>query len=95
MKVAQAEVAVQKMCVQKLMNNQEKLVFDLQNSKRSTRELAQQLQTMKTEHAAALARETQRLTDYYELDVIADYQALIDRHRLLKRCMTFICAASI
>jgi hypothetical protein len=39
--------------------------------------------TLKLERTAALAKEAQRVTDYYEQSVISNYQTLLDRHRLL------------
>jgi hypothetical protein len=38
--------------------------------------------TLKLERTVALAKEAQRVTDYYEQSVISNYQALIDRHSL-------------
>ena len=80
---AQAEVAIQKMRIRNLQTENEQLIFDLRNSKRGARELEAQMATLKLERTAALAKEAQRVTDYYEQSVISNYQALIDRHRLL------------
>ena len=80
---AQAEVAIQKMRIKNLQTENKQLIFDLRKSKRSARELEAQMATLKLERTAALAKEAQRVTDYYEQSVISNYQALIDRHRLL------------
>ena len=79
---AQAEVAIQKMRIKNLQTENEQLIFDLRKSKRSARELEAQMATLKLERTVALAKEAQRMTDYYEQSVISNYQALIDRHRL-------------
>ena len=80
---AQAEVAIQKMEIKNLQTENAQLIFDLRESKRSARELEAQMATLKLERTVALAKEAQRMTDYYEQGVISNYQALIDRHRLL------------
>ena len=79
---AQAEVAIQKMRINNLQTENKQLIFDLRKSKRGARELEAQMATLKLERTAALAKEAQRVTDYYEQSVISNYQALIDRHRL-------------
>ena len=79
---AQAEVAIQKMRIKNLQTENKQLIFDLRKSKRSARELEAQMATLKLERTAALAKEAQRVTDYYEQSIISNYQALIDRHRL-------------
>ena len=80
---AQAEVAIQKMRIKNLQTENGQLIFDLRKSERSARELEAQMATLKLERTAELAKEAQRVTDYYEQSVISNYQALIDRHRLL------------
>ena len=79
---AQAEVAIQKMRINNLQTENKQLIFDLRKSKRGARELEAQMATLKLERTEAVAKEAQRVTDYYEQSVISNYQALIDRHRL-------------
>ena len=70
-------------------------MIDLKSTRRRVREQDWKLSNEKVAHAAALAQETQRLADYFEQNVVSNYEALIDRHRLFQLdCDLWVCDVS-